>query len=108
MYQAKEIINSSDASTPTRFAVIADAQTSGRGTRGRSWTSPKSNLYLTLAFKLSDVKIPMTLIPLRIGCIVREQLQKLVDPDVRIRLKWPNDILINGGKVRRNWAQVTI
>jgi biotin-(acetyl-CoA carboxylase) ligase len=55
---------------------------------------------------MSDVRIPLTLIPLRMGCIVREQLQKFVDPDVRIKLKWPNDILINGGKVRFIPAEV--
>jgi biotin-(acetyl-CoA carboxylase) ligase len=47
------------------FAVVAEHQMKGRGTRGRDWISAQNNLYLTIALKRSLVNIPITLLPLR-------------------------------------------
>jgi biotin-(acetyl-CoA carboxylase) ligase len=63
MDKAKEITKSQPRTTI--FAVVADEQSNGRGTRGRVWNSVVGNLYMTLAVKLSLVHIPLTLIPLR-------------------------------------------
>lgn len=65
--KAREILNKPSTSIggTERFAVIAKSQSVGRGTRGRLWDSATGNLFLTVVFKIRDVKIPLTLVPLR-------------------------------------------
>lgn len=48
------------------FAVVANRQLSGRGTRGRAWNSELGNLYMTVGFPVSAVKMRLTLVPLRL------------------------------------------
>lgn len=47
------------------FAVVAEQQTNGRGTRGRVWLSGANNLLISISIPLSLIKIPLTLCPLR-------------------------------------------
>lgn len=47
------------------FAVAAQAQTKGRGTRGRDWLSAQNNLMLTVAIRRNSLPIPLMLLPLR-------------------------------------------
>ena len=60
--QAKSILNETDK---TYFAVLADDQTKGRGSKGRNWISGASNLYLSVVFPLKRLSIPLSLLPLR-------------------------------------------
>ena len=76
------------------FAVLADQQTSGRGSGGRDWRSPLGNLYMTLAIPSSCV--PMSVLPvlsLSIGIAVRNAMIAIEPEFASLRLKWPNDIL---------------
>ncbi|CAM9907019.1 unnamed protein product, partial [Ectocarpus fasciculatus] len=82
-----------------RLAVVARSQSSGRGTRGRAWVSPDNNLYLTVAFRLKDVSIPLSLVPLRVGSLVCSTIRGVVMIEESVVLKWPNDVLIGGDKV---------
>ena len=43
----KELIKNNEASAP--FAVVADLQTAGVGSRGNSWSGVKDNLFLSFA-----------------------------------------------------------
>ncbi|MCD6570140.1 MAG: biotin--[acetyl-CoA-carboxylase] ligase [Deltaproteobacteria bacterium] len=74
--------------------VVAKAQTSGRGRRGRAWYSPRGkNLYMTLTVSCPDSRYPII-----IGVALHEVITSLTGrKDVII--KWPNDILIGGKKV---------
>jgi biotin-(acetyl-CoA carboxylase) ligase len=47
------------------FAVVADHQYQGRGTRGRSWIYGEKNLFLTVVIPVSSIPISLNLIPLR-------------------------------------------
>ena len=78
--------------------VIAEAQTAGRGRKGRNWFSPPfENLYISLILRpdISPADAPrMTLL-----CAVAAA-QTLVDLTARdVAIKWPNDVLMNGKKV---------
>ena len=69
LLKAREILKTSTAvplGGSGRFAVIAKSQSVGRGTRGRVWDSNTGNLFLTVVFKIREVKIPLTLVPLRL------------------------------------------
>jgi len=87
------------------IALTASSQGSGRGTRGRTWLGVPGNLYLTIAIPSSSVLIPITLLPLKIGTIVTNQISNFIQMQnskhstpataAKVTVKWPNDILIN-------------
>ena len=49
---------------------------------------------MTVAFPSEIPLTPITLLPLRVGTVVIDALN-----DSRLSLKWPNDVLLDGGKV---------
>ncbi len=70
--------------------VIADEQTQGRGTRGRSWCSPKKmGIYASIIFRPPHSKI--SLLPLVAGLAVAEAVSK--STGIKVKLKWPNDLV---------------
>jgi len=76
-------------------AVLAHAQTAGRGRAGRSWqASAGSSLCLSLGVPLAGHSLPF--LPLCVGVAVAQQLELLGIP---VRLKWPNDLLIGSQKL---------
>jgi biotin-[acetyl-CoA-carboxylase] ligase BirA-like protein len=92
----------SPEAAPADFILVtADAQTAGRGTRGRPWHSPAGNLYLTLA--VSRRLLPparLGLFPLEAGVALWDAVAERLTPGARaaLRLKWPNDLLWEGRK----------
>ncbi len=81
-----------------RFAVAADAQTAGRGRRGRQFFSPKgTGLYLTLALPLScAVEAAPSITAYAAVCVCRA-IETLTGKQARI--KWVNDVFMDGKKV---------
>lgn len=78
--------------------IIAEFQTGGKGRLGRSWVSPAGvNLYCSVILRppIQPVAAPQ-LTFLSVIAVARaiEQTTPL-----QARIKWPNDILINGKKV---------
>lgn len=74
---------------PHGTVVTADAQTAGRGRQGRSWTAaPGDALLLSLLLRSLD-----ELIPFRAAVAVAEALP------VDSKIKWPNDVWVDGRKV---------
>ncbi len=81
-------------------ACLAEAQTAGRGRRGRQWFSPpNANLYLSIAGPLpwSRSALSISSLPLLIGIILAEMLQSV--GLVGHGIKWPNDIYYQGRKL---------
>jgi BirA family biotin operon repressor/biotin-[acetyl-CoA-carboxylase] ligase len=74
--------------------VVADRQTAGRGREGHSWTSPAGNLHLSVL--LRPAFEPITVLSLAAGLAVAEALEGM---GVRARLKWPNDVEVEGKKL---------
>jgi BirA family biotin operon repressor/biotin-[acetyl-CoA-carboxylase] ligase len=95
------------AGAPHGTVVTAGVQTAGRGRQGRTWTAPAGTaLLLSLVIREIDA-----LLPLRAGLAVAD----LAGPDARV--KWPNDVLVDGRKVagiliegrpQEGWAVVGI
>lgn len=87
-----------ECGAPHGTLIVADMQTAGIGRRGRSWESPSGvNLYFTLVLRpdFSQEKAPMlTLVMAHAVCrgIARES-------GLDCKIKWPNDIVVNGRKV---------
>src|SRR5919198_2054958 len=77
--------------------VVAEAQSAGRGRRGRSWPSPPGrNLYLSAVLRpdLPPARAPeLTLVASVALC------QAVRQADVAASIKWPNDLLVGGRKL---------
>lgn len=81
-------------------AVIwAKRQTSGKGRMGRSWVSPEGNLFVSILLQPGkDVK-QFAQISFVAAVAAAESLIPLLPPGRKLRLKWPNDILLDDKKL---------
>ena len=79
-----------------RIVVQTKTQTVGRGRRGRTWQSLDGNLFFSAAleFPLKDLGVLVLISGLSILQTVR-----FFAPNADIKLKWPNDVLLNEAKV---------
>jgi BirA family biotin operon repressor/biotin-[acetyl-CoA-carboxylase] ligase len=75
--------------------VWSREQTGGRGRRGRHWASPIGNLYT------STVLRPACSAPraAELGFVAALAVADMVLAGRDVRVKWPNDVLVDGGKV---------
>ncbi len=86
------------AGAPEGTALIANSQSAGKGRMQRVWHSPAgSNIYTSIILRPKIEPAKVSQISILAGVALAEALEKYC-PD-RIKLKWPNDILINGKKV---------
>jgi len=75
--------------------LSAARQTAGRGRLGRAWQSDDAALTFSLALPL-PAALDLSGLSLAVGCTVADVL----DPAAgRIRLKWPNDLFLDGAKL---------
>ncbi|MGK2859280.1 MAG: biotin--[acetyl-CoA-carboxylase] ligase [Thermoanaerobaculia bacterium] len=76
--------------------LVADEQREGRGRGERTWHSPAGKgIYATALHALPTAE--MSVLPLRVACMVATFLRETYAVDARI--KWPNDILVDGKKI---------
>lgn len=76
--------------------VWAREQTAGKGRHGRSWTSPRGNLYLSIVQRPNCRLADAPQMGFVTGVALADALQWLTN--VPIALKWPNDLMIDGKK----------
>ncbi len=79
--------------------IVAARQTAGRGRRGRPWASERGNLYASLL--LSNPSAPDRAAELSfVAALALSDALIETIPGIarRLSLKWPNDVLIGGGK----------
>ena len=77
-------------------AVIADAQSAGRGQAQRSFVSDAGGLYFTAVLPYRGDPLESRGFALAVGHAAREALVAL---GFEVRLRWPNDLLIGARKV---------
>ncbi|HEX4855870.1 MAG TPA: biotin--[acetyl-CoA-carboxylase] ligase [Limnobacter sp.] len=91
-YLARAYLDGQAAGTT---AVLAHAQTAGRGRAGRQWCAePGSSLCLSLGVPVAGYHLPA--LPICTGVAIGRVLSQL---NVPVRLKWPNDLLIDNRKL---------
>lgn len=77
--------------------VLAEAQTAGRGQRGRHWESPFASGFLgSVLWRYPQGLASLSGLSLAIGVAIAEALARL---GCAARLKWPNDLVGAGGKL---------
>ena len=77
----------------------AERQFAGRGRQGREWASPAGNLYASTLVRLRDGDPAAPTLALVIAVALDEVIEHLLPPAHVARLKWPNDLLIDGAKL---------
>lgn len=78
--------------------LLAEAQTSGRGRRGRAWQSPfGSHIYFSQYRVLEDGLAASAGLSLAVGVAVANTVNEYISDSVD--LKWPNDLLFQGKKL---------
>lgn len=78
--------------------IVAKTQTAGRGRRGRAWVSPPGNLTATLVFHPQATPAEAAKRSFLAANALYQALSIYV-PATSLSLKWPNDVLLSGGKV---------
>jgi BirA family biotin operon repressor/biotin-[acetyl-CoA-carboxylase] ligase len=77
--------------------VLADEQTAGRGRGGKAWRSKAgAGIWMTLLERPNDAEA-LGVLSIRLGLKAAPVLQRYTDEPVR--LKWPNDLLTERGKL---------
>ncbi|MEM0023504.1 MAG: biotin--[acetyl-CoA-carboxylase] ligase [Thermofilaceae archaeon] len=76
--------------------VVAEEQSAGRGRLGRSWVSPRGGLWLTILLRPTSFGVSH-LLSLTAGVAVAKAIREIAGVDAR--LKWPNDVMVEGRKV---------
>ncbi len=79
--------------------ILAGEQTAGRGRRARPWSSPKGNFYGTLLMQPRGGPAEVALRSFAAALALREAFVAVTAMPEAFALKWPNDVLLNGGKV---------
>jgi BirA family biotin operon repressor/biotin-[acetyl-CoA-carboxylase] ligase len=85
---------------PEFTCVTADEQTAGRGRRERSWHSaPGDGLYLSVLLRLEIDASRIPLLSLLAAVAVAETILGLQISNLKLDIKWPNDVLVNDRKI---------
>ncbi len=84
---------------PHGTVVHADEQIAGRGRLARAWYSPPGNLYLSILLRLDMALARLPELSLLTAVAVADTVDALLPPRTRAALKWPNDVLVDGGKI---------
>lgn len=89
---AKELAHEAEDGT----IVVAETQKGGRGRLGREWISPRGGIWMSVILKPTISLAHASRLTLVAGVVISKAMRKL---GVDARIKWPNDILIDGKKV---------
>lgn len=86
---------------PSGLLVTADTQLRGRGRQGRAWdSSAGEDIYASVGIRLSPAPDSVGAVALAVGVgLARGMVRAAPDLDDRLRLKWPNDVLLDDRKV---------
>lgn len=90
---SSELARRADQGAPAGTVIVADRQTAGRGRRGRTWLSaPGASLTFSLLWRFSGPPGTLSGLSLAVGVALARGLENL--GATGIRLKWPNDVLL--------------
>lgn len=79
--------------------ILALDQTASRARRGRGWSFPQGNFAATLLLHPKEPPATVALRSFVAALALRETFVAATGREENFALKWPNDVLLNGGKV---------
>ena len=85
------------------FSCVAAEQSAGRGRQGRVWSAPAgTSLMASVLLRPQAAALPG--VPIAAGLAIASAIVAMTGVDVR--LKWPNDLLVDGAKLSGILAEV--
>ncbi len=90
------------------LAVLALRQTAGYGRRGRVWESGDGNFALSFGLEIAKgdgAEEAIPLLPFAAGLAAYHAAARFLPATADLRLKWPNDLYLNGKKLAGLIAQ---
>ncbi len=79
--------------------ILALKQTAGRGRRGRAWQAPAGNFSATYIMRPHETPDRVALRSFVASLALWDAFADATGRPQSFALKWPNDVLLNGGKV---------
>lgn len=79
--------------------AVTKTQSAGRGRGDRTWVSPEGNVFWSILVRPDGNWPPLTSLPLVLALSIKRTLGKIVGDETRLKIKWPNDVLLDGKKV---------
>ena len=79
--------------------ILAHRQTAGRGRRGRAWVDPAGNFAATLVMRPDGGPEHAALRSFIAALALYDAIIAVTGRAAGLALKWPNDVLLNGGKL---------
>ena len=79
--------------------ILARRQSAPRGSRGRAWTTQTGNFAATLAIPDPGPLQETARLAFAAGLALHDALSRLTARPQAFALKWPNDLLLDGGKL---------
>ena len=79
--------------------IMTHDQYGGRGRRGREWVMPAGNFAATLVLRPKGGAAMAAQLSFVAALALYDALGDACGPAARLAIKWPNDVLLNGGKV---------
>ena len=83
---------------PAGTAFLVGEQTAGRGRRGSGWSSARGGMYLSMILRPQVGASTLWGLSFVAALAIREAIAER-HPNQDVGLKWPNDVVVAGGKV---------
>ncbi|CAH2043813.1 unnamed protein product [Thlaspi arvense] len=97
-----DLVSPNFSELPIGTVCVTDVQFKGRGRSKNVWESPKGCLMYSFTLQVEDAKV-VPLIQHVLSLAVTEAVKALCDkkglPYIDIKIKWPNDLYLNGLKI---------
>ena len=85
--------------------LVADRQVAGRGRQGRSWFDGSGNFMGSTAVRISPRDPAPATLALVAGVAAYEAVSAVLAEPGKLRLKWPNDLMLGDAKLAGIWLE---
>ncbi|KAG7642052.1 Biotinyl protein ligase (BPL) and lipoyl protein ligase (LPL) catalytic domain [Arabidopsis suecica] len=97
-----DVVSHNFSELPVGSVCVTDIQFKGRGRTKNVWESPKGCLMYSFTLEMEDGRV-VPLIQYVVSLAVTEAVKDVCDkkglPYIDVKIKWPNDLYVNGLKV---------
>jgi len=94
---SRTLLELADDDEPEGTVVVAEEQNAGRGRLGRGWCSPKGGLWFSILLRPPVPPAEAPKLTLMAAVAVARGLDNRFA--IKARLKWPNDVMVQGKKL---------
>ncbi|XP_002285834.1 biotin--protein ligase 1, chloroplastic isoform X4 [Vitis vinifera] len=97
-----DVVSQNFCELPIGTVCVADVQLKGRGRSKNKWESPRGCLLFSFTLQMEDGRT-VPLLQYVVSLAITEAIKSICDskglPHLDVKIKWPNDLYLNGLKV---------